>query len=133
MNQNANLNSQYINNKKSRKTKKKNKTLTCREYKEWVVPFLQEELDEKRVMELIRHIEKCSDCKEEVRIQYLVREGLNRLENGRNFDFTRDFKAKLEREKRNNSKIIHLQSFIYVVAILTVVCSMGMLLVNLIL
>ena len=92
-------------------TNKKN--LDCRDYTQKIVPFLQDELDPVAVHKLLKHVKQCSECREELKIQYMVREGLNRLEKGKNFDFRKDFETKMQKAEKNNTLICRAQKAAY--------------------
>lgn len=57
--------------------------------------FLQDELSGKELEDFIEHIEGCPECKEELSIQFLVSEGLERLEAGNNFNLQKALENKL--------------------------------------
>lgn len=69
--------------------------MDCREYRTNIRAFIKDELDAKKTIRLIRHIDTCAECKEELKIQFLVFEGLKRLENGGTFDLNKDFATKI--------------------------------------
>lgn len=106
---------------KKNKRQDKNRNKTCREYKELIVSFLDNTLDNKEKRLLIKHIENCAECKEELKIQYLVREGLIRLEKGKNFDFHKDFDQKVKHEKSDGTKIYMMQNLVNLLSITSVV------------
>ena len=56
--------------------------MDCKETEKKIPSFLQDELDGSRLEEFIAHVENCAECKEELSIQFLVAEGLERLEQG---------------------------------------------------
>lgn len=57
--------------------------------------FLQDDLDSKELQQFISHIEDCPECTEELSIQFLVSEGLERLEAGNNFNLQNALMMKL--------------------------------------
>lgn len=70
--------------------------MNCKETEKKIPSFLHDELDGSRLEEFIDHVESCSECKEELTIQFLVAEGLERLENGSNFNLQEELFIKLE-------------------------------------
>lgn len=60
--------------------------MDCRGYRSNMWPYLKNELDDDKIFELIEHVYECHDCKEELKIQFMVSEGLKRLESG-NYGF----------------------------------------------
>lgn len=99
----------------------KNKNLSCREYREMIVPFLENRLDNKEKRFFMKHIDHCTGCKEELKIQYLVREGLSRLEKGKNFDFHKDFDYKVKQEKSDGNKIYVMQNMVNMLSVVSVI------------
>lgn len=66
--------------------------MDCKEVQKNITAFLDEELTGKTAEKFLNHIEECPECKEELSIQYLVKEGMVRLEEGGSFDLSKDLK-----------------------------------------
>lgn len=66
--------------------------MDCKEVQRNITAFLDEELDGKSAENFLHHIEECPECREELSIQYLVKEGMVRLEEGGSFDLSKDLK-----------------------------------------
>ena len=60
--------------------------MNCKETEKMVPAFLQDDLNSKELEQFIEHIDGCPECTEELSIQFLVSEGLERLEAGSNFN-----------------------------------------------
>lgn len=60
--------------------------MNCKEAEKTIPSFLNDELDGDDLADFLEHIEECSECKEELSIQFLVSEGLEQLEQGNNFN-----------------------------------------------
>lgn len=58
--------------------------------------FLEDELETDELREFMEHVEKCEECKEELSIQFLVLEGMARLETGNVFDLQSELKFRME-------------------------------------
>ncbi len=69
--------------------------MDCNEAEKRIPFFLQDELDGSQLEEFIAHVEACPECKEELSIQFLVSEGLERLESGNNFNLQEELLMKL--------------------------------------
>lgn len=69
--------------------------MNCKEAERKIPSFLQDELDGSQLEEFIAHVEACPECKEELSIQFLVSEGLERLESGNNFNLQEELLMKL--------------------------------------
>ena len=50
--------------------------MDCKEFNGLIQDFLHDRLDEMKLSEFLSHIEECEDCRDELRIQYLIYEGL---------------------------------------------------------
>ena len=70
--------------------------MKCKEAEKMIPLFLEDELETDELREFMEHIEKCSDCKEELSIQFLVSEGLARLETGNVFDLQNELTGRME-------------------------------------
>lgn len=70
--------------------------MNCKETEKKIPSFLQDDLDGANLEEFIEHVESCPECKEELSIQFLVTEGLERLEGGNNFNLQEELLMKLE-------------------------------------
>lgn len=72
------------------------RTMNCKDTEKKIPYFLQDELDGSKLEEFVEHVETCPECKEELSIQFLVAEGLERLESGNNFNLQDELFMKLE-------------------------------------
>lgn len=70
--------------------------MNCKDAEKKIPYFLQDELDGDGLEEFLEHVETCPECKEELSIQFLVTEGLERLEKGNNFNLQRELLMKLD-------------------------------------
>ena len=70
--------------------------MNCKDAEKKIPFFLQDELDGSKLEEFLEHMENCPECKEELTIQFLVAEGLERLERGNNFNLQKELLVKLE-------------------------------------
>lgn len=70
--------------------------MTCKEAEKMIPLFLGDDLDTEDLQDFMMHISKCQECKEELSIQFLVSEGMARLETGNVFDLQNELKAQLD-------------------------------------
>ena len=63
--------------------------------------FLSDDLTTEELREFMEHIENCTDCKEELTIEFLVSEGLARLENGAVFDLQKELTERIATAERH--------------------------------
>ncbi|MCX4307747.1 MAG: zf-HC2 domain-containing protein [Acetatifactor sp.] len=85
--------------------------MDCKEVEKKIPSFLDEELDGKGLSEFVQHIEGCPECMEELSIQFLVTEGMERLEQGNNFNLQDALHRKLgsaEDKIRLNRTLRHI-------------------------
>ncbi len=74
--------------------------MDCRKAERSVTKFIRDEMDNSELGEFVRHINACKSCKEELAIQYLILEGMTRLEEGKTFALQEELQAKLEQARR---------------------------------
>ena len=60
--------------------------MTCKEADKAIPLFLDDDLDNQDLAEFLNHIDTCPECKEELTIQFLVKTGMQRLEDGDTFN-----------------------------------------------
>ncbi|MCR4588468.1 MAG: hypothetical protein K5682_08685 [Lachnospiraceae bacterium] len=65
-------------------------------FQKLIPKFLADELNYKNLTAFVKHVRTCPECMEELTIQYLVGEGINRLEEGESFDLHEGLEEKLE-------------------------------------
>lgn len=70
--------------------------MTCKETQKMIPLFLGDDLDTEDLQDFMDHITKCEECKEELSIQFLVSEGMARLETGSVFDLQNELKAQMD-------------------------------------
>lgn len=105
---------------KSRKAGK----MDCKEAQRNITPFLDDELHGKKEERFLDHIRECSECREEMSIQYLVKEGMARLEEGGSFDLSRDLDVMIEeayrtiKKQRLGSIAIYSMEFLAILAVI---------------
>lgn len=78
--------------------------MDCKEFNGLIHDFLNDRLNETELSEFLAHIESCDNCRDELRIQYLIYEGLERLEAGDTFDVDRDLADVMKLQKKRLDK-----------------------------
>ena len=99
--------------------------MDCKEFERLIPGFIARKMDFQTLIKFNEHLENCGDCKEELVIQLLVSEGMQRLEEGSAFDLQNELKVRLDDARR---KIKFHSSFLYagaVLEILTVIVFAG--------
>lgn len=70
--------------------------MNCKEVEKMIPLFLEDNLDTEDLRDFLEHIEKCEECREELSIQFLVIEGMVRLETGNVFDLQNELKVRMD-------------------------------------
>ena len=73
--------------------------LNCKDCEKLIPDFLADKLDSVTAEKFIAHIEQCQECMEEVSIQFLITEGMNRLEQGNTFELSKELGILIEEYK----------------------------------
>lgn len=74
--------------------------MNCKEFEKLIPGFIQDKLDYSAMKRFSEHMEQCDNCKEELVIQFLVTEGVQRLEDGRDFDLQKEMDQRLNKINR---------------------------------
>lgn len=74
--------------------------MECREFERMIPAFLDNKLDYPTLKRFREHVDCCGECREELVIQFLVTEGIQRLENGSAFDLQKELNDRLEEAER---------------------------------
>ncbi|MGN0330342.1 MAG: zf-HC2 domain-containing protein [Kineothrix sp.] len=85
--------------------------MDCKEVNKMIPDFLENKLNHRELRRFMEHISKCGECKEELSIQFLVLEGMARLESGSTFDLQYELDRILE-EARRRMKIRQIFHYI---------------------
>lgn len=78
--------------------------MDCKDFLTLIPDFLDDKLNIRNTKRFLEHSEVCEECKEELRIQYLVTEGSIRLEDGDSFDLNKELELKLEMSRKSIKK-----------------------------
>lgn len=74
--------------------------MDCKEFERLIPDFIARKLDYFALKSFSSHMERCASCKEELVIQFLVTEGIQRLEDGNAFDLQAELEQRLEETRR---------------------------------
>lgn len=74
--------------------------MDCKEFERLIPDFIERGLDYPSLKRFSEHMEHCENCKEELVIQFLVTEGIQRLEDGGAFDLQKELDQRLEDARR---------------------------------
>ena len=70
--------------------------MDCKEFERLIPDFISDKLDYQSLKRFNSHMEHCENCREELTIQFLVTEGVQRLEDGSAFDLQGELRQHLE-------------------------------------
>lgn len=84
--------------------------MDCKEYEHLIPDFIDKKLDYAMTKRFVEHWKGCPNCKEELNIQFLIEEGLIRLEEGSAFDLQKEMRELLVEANR---KVRFHESFLF--------------------
>lgn len=79
---------------------RRNLPMNCKEFIHLIPLWLDDKLDGRRATRFFEHMDSCEDCREEMQIQFLVKEGTARLESGGSFNLDNELSDKMTRYKK---------------------------------
>ena len=74
--------------------------MECAEFEKRIPDFIKRELDYVTLKAFAGHVEHCPRCKEELTIQFLIDEGLVRLEEGNAFDLNHELRVRIAESRK---------------------------------
>lgn len=98
--------------------------MKCKEIEKMIPSFLEDNLDTEDLRDFLEHIEKCEECREELSIQFLVSEGMTRLETGSVFDLQNELKLRMENAEHTLKFRESMQWLLYAMEGLVAVLSL---------
>ncbi len=100
--------------------------MTCKDADKLIPLFLDDDLDNQDLSDFLDHIDSCPECKEELTIQFLVKVGMQRLEDGNTFNLAGELNSLLKDARKRLRRRRHLVFTSYIleiaVAALAVIC-----------
>lgn len=90
-------------------------SMDCKEAQRCIHLFLEEELNMDTAQDFVRHIYSCKECMEDLTLEYLLLEGINRLENDDDLDVKSELEAKLSRILRQKKIRSQLKAGLFLV------------------
>ena len=93
--------------------------IDCKQMEKLIPQFLDDDLDNQDLSVFLDHIDNCPECKEELTIQFLVRVGMQRLEDGNTFNLARELERELADAKRkmHRRKTLVLISYVLEISV----------------
>lgn len=96
--------------------------MECKEFQKLIPDFIHKKMDYVTAKRFVAHFDQCPDCKEELNIQFLIDEGLIRLEEGSAFDLQKEMRDMLEAAEK---KIHFHDRFITIGKVIETVSMLG--------
>ncbi len=97
--------------------------IDCKECERLIPDFLNQTLDYKTLKKFKEHINDCLECKEELAIQFLVIEGMPRLEEGSALDLQGELDKRMieaERKVKFHNSFVFLGFILEMVAVFSI-------------
>jgi hypothetical protein len=101
--------------------------MDCKEFEKMIPNFINRRLDYFELKAFKEHFDSCANCKEELVIQFLVTEGIQRLEDGDAFDLQKELDVRIadaERRLKIQDIVLNVGITLEIFAVLTVVAVM---------
>lgn len=99
--------------------------MNCIDVQRLIMPFINDELSNSQLEELIHHIRNCPNCMEELEVYYVLLSGMRQLDNDKELsnDFHQDFMdlIKLSEERIIHQKFLHIRKRIVLIILISVV------------
>lgn len=96
----------------------------CYNYIKKIPDFLANDMDTDELADFLEHIEMCPECKEELTIELLARDGINSLENGQTFDLNNELNIRLKAAYMKLKRHGNMVWFLYAVSGMDVVAAL---------
>lgn len=107
--------------------------MECKEYEKRIPGFIKRKLDYVTLKAFTEHLKSCSKCREELTIQFLIDEGLLRLEEGSAFDLNYELRMRMqeaEKKIQRNDLVITVGTvFEYIIMAAIAVIVIGIIVV----
>lgn len=95
-------------------------SMDCKEYERLIPGYIAQKLSYAELKRFCRHTKECGECREELTIQYLTTEGIQRLEDGGAFDLQKELdqhEADARRKIRFHDVFLHFGLALEVAAV----------------
>ncbi len=93
--------------------------MNCKETEKFIPVFLAKKLNTRELDRFLEHVENCSECMEELTIQYLVMIGTSLIEEGKSFDLRKALNELLVEARKAVKRWKLLMFLSYIAEIIT--------------
>lgn len=94
--------------------------MDCKEAQRCIRLFFEDELSEDTAQKFVEHVYSCKECMEELTIEYLLLEGINRLENADDIDVKSELEEKLNRTINRKKVYNQLKAGLFLVVFMLI-------------
>lgn len=94
--------------------------MTCKEFEKLIPDYVARKLDYLTLKDFHAHMESCADCKEELTINFLVTDGLQKLEDGDAYDLQKEWDNRVSETRRKlrlNEGLLKLGFWLEIIAV----------------
>lgn len=112
---------------------KKNRTMDCKEFAKKTPEWIADDLYGKDAKRFMEHMDNCEECREELHIQFLVKEGMERLESEASFNLDKELMTKVDSYKKRLQRKHKMDIVIYwmeAIAILSMAFMLALVIIN---
>ena len=100
--------------------------MNCNEFERMIPGYLHNELKEKELKQYIEHANTCDVCREEMTIQYLITEGMQRLEDGQTLDVEKELDEKMNQSVKHLKRVKGMKNFLGVLCLIGILCVIAL-------
>ncbi len=101
--------------------------MKCSETEQAIQQYIDDQLTGPRLRDFLTHIEGCPKCYEEMEINYLMKEALIRLEDGKTMDLQKELQQKIQSSKKClmlHEYLVAVRQMVFLAAILFIIICM---------
>ncbi|MBQ4307249.1 MAG: zf-HC2 domain-containing protein [Lachnospiraceae bacterium] len=99
--------------------------MDCKSFEKKIPDFLADRLSISDLSEFLEHFDRCAECREELSIQFLVAEGMPRLETGANFHLQNELAQVIAAARTKAGKRKRLAVITYSIEIITILIMLA--------
>ncbi|SEP86324.1 hypothetical protein SAMN02910289_00715 [Lachnospiraceae bacterium RM5] len=102
--------------------------MDCKEFLELINDFCNDDLKPKYYHDFIMHSKKCPECMDELRINYMIKVGLDKLDNdaSKSFNITYELDEQLDLYKNRSDIIYRHKIYGWITFIVSELCAVAM-------
>ncbi len=89
--------------------------IDCKSVEQLIPQYLEGNLSPEEVRRMLLHIRNCRDCRDELEINFLLREGIRRVESGETLDLQQELGRKLKHSEKNIALLERIRSGILII------------------